>query len=58
MWEEADLIDAETGGMDSIPEEEQYDYQVGCLIALQDDFKYGRDARMRAKPIIIEGAEE
>ena len=45
MWEEADITDAEIGGMDSIPEEEQYDYQMGCLIALADDFKYGEQIR-------------
>ena len=44
MWQEADLVDAEIGGMDSIPEEEWYDYQVGLCIALQDDFKYRREA--------------
>jgi len=42
MWRKADLVDAEIGGMDSIPEEEQCDYQMGCLIALADDFRYGQ----------------
>ena len=42
MWQEADRIDAEIGGMDSMSEEEQYDYQAGLLIALADDFEYGR----------------
>lgn len=39
MWEEADLADAEIGGMDSVPEDEQHDYQMGLLIALSDEFK-------------------
>jgi len=45
MWREADLVDAAIGGMDSIPEVEQYDYQMGCLIALADDFKYGQEIK-------------
>ena len=45
MWEEADLVDAEIGGMDSIPEEEHYDYQLACLMALADDFKYGEEVK-------------
>jgi len=45
MWREADLVDAAIGGMDSIPENEQYDYQMGCLIALADDFKYGQEMK-------------
>lgn len=49
MWREADLVDAEIGGMDSVPEEEQYDYQMGCLIALQDEWRYGREMKERKK---------
>lgn len=45
MWQEADQVDAEIGGMDSVPEEEQYDYQMACLMALSDDFKYGQEMK-------------
>lgn len=38
MWEEADKEDARIGGMDSVPEEEQYDYQMGLLIRFADEF--------------------
>ena len=42
MWREADLVDEEIGGMDSVPEWEKEDYQKGLLIALANDFKYGQ----------------
>ncbi len=37
MWEEADFVDASIGGVDSIPEEEYFDYVEACLMALADD---------------------
>lgn len=52
MWRKANLVDAEIGGMDGVPEEERSDYQIGCLIALQDDFKYGREMMERKKVLV------
>jgi len=45
MWEQADIIDAACGGVDSIPEDEYYDYVAACLLALGEDFEHGREAR-------------
>ena len=46
MWAQADLVDAEIGGVDSIPEWEYHDYIEACLMALGDlkpeDSKEGR----------------
>ena len=55
MWQEADLIDAEIGGIDSIPEEEQCDYQMGLLIRLADDFKHGKEMKERKMLGIVRG---
>lgn len=41
MWEQADIVDAEIGGWDSIPDWEKRDYIESCLIALADDFNVG-----------------
>ena len=46
MWEQADLVDAEIGGVDSIAGEEYYDYVAACLMALSDDFKYGQEQKI------------
>ena len=40
MWEEANYVDASIGGVDSIPEEEYFDYAEACLMALADDIMY------------------
>jgi len=49
MWNEADRVDAEIGSMDSVPEEEQYDYQMGLLIRFADEFKYGEEMKQKRR---------
>lgn len=43
MWQQADFVDASIGGVDSIPEEQYYDYVEACLMALADDFLWGNE---------------
>lgn len=38
MWEEADIIDASIGGVDSIPEE-YYDYVESLLMKIRPDIR-------------------
>ena len=49
MWRKADEVDAEIGGMDSVPEWEKEDYQQGLLIRFADDFKYGQEVKERRR---------
>jgi hypothetical protein len=39
MWEQADLVDAEIGGVNSIPEEEYYDYIESLLMRIRTDIR-------------------
>lgn len=48
LWQEADEIDALTGGLDSIPEEERYDYGMAWVLNAyhnDDDLRRRREKR-------------
>ena len=44
MWEEADEIDAATGGYDSIPEWEYFDYVEAMLMRVGADIREHLDS--------------